>query len=47
VLLYFIIPVKVKWMAIVYVILMAYDIFNVGKLYGAYYGSTVGILAAE
>lgn len=46
VMLYFIIPVKVKWMAIVYVVLMVYDIFKVGQLYGTYYGATVGILAA-
>ena len=44
VLIYFIIPVKVKWMAILYVVLMGYDIFRMGQLYAAYYGSGIGTL---
>lgn len=46
VLIYFIIPVKVKWMAIVYVVIMVYDIFSVSQAYGAYYGTGMGILVA-
>lgn len=46
VLIYFIIPVKVKWMAIVYVVIMLYDIFSVSQAYGAYYGTGMGILVA-
>jgi len=46
VLIYFIIPVKVKWMAIVYVVLMVYDIFNMARLYSAYAGAGMGVLVA-
>ena len=46
VLIYFLIPVKVKWMAIVYVVLMVYDIFNMASIYGAYYGASIGALVA-
>jgi len=46
VLIYFIIPVKVKWMAIVYVVLMVYDIFNMARLYTAYAGASMGVLVA-
>ena len=46
VLIYFIIPVKVKWMAILYVVLMGYDIFRMGQLYSAYYGAGIGILVS-
>lgn len=46
VLIYFIIPVKVKWMAFVYVGLMAYDIFNMARLYGTYYNASMGVLVA-
>lgn len=45
VLLYFIIPVKVKWMAIFYVIMMVYNIFSVGRTYGIYFGTEAGIWA--
>ena len=36
VLIYFIIPVKVKWMAILYVVMMVYDIFVTGQAYGVW-----------
>lgn len=46
VLIYFIIPVKVKWMAILYVVLMVYDIFNMAGIYSSYYGTAMGVLVA-
>lgn len=46
VLIYFIIPVKVKWMAILYVVLMVYDIFNMASIYSSYYGTAMGVLVA-
>lgn len=46
VLIYFIIPVKVKWMAIIYAVMMVYSIFNVAQAYGAFYGTEVGMWAA-
>ena len=46
VLIYFIIPVKVKWMAIIYVVMMVYNIFSVAHMYGTYFGTAAGVWAA-
>ncbi len=46
VLLFFFLPVKMKWMAIVYVVLMVYDIFNISTSIGSMFGTGLGILVA-
>ncbi len=46
VLIYFVIPVKVKWMAIIYVVMMVYNIFSVAQMYGTYFGTAAGVWAA-
>ena len=51
VMLYFIIPIRMKWMALVYVLMLGYNVFSTFRAYNAYYGSAIawmvtGVLAA-
>lgn len=45
-LIYFFIPVKVKWLAIVYGIMMVYSIYGEWQFYSYYYGTEIGGWAA-
>ncbi len=42
--LYFILPVKAKWMAIIYVVMIVYNIYNYASVYGALVAIIMGIV---
>jgi hypothetical protein len=46
VMLYFIIPIKMKWMALVYVLMLGYNVISTFRAYYAYYGAGMAWLVA-